>query len=61
MAQQMAAAATASGNASQSLANQMVNLTSAIGVHGISQHIEPFEGDNTKFKQWLKILTNMLY
>ena len=54
MAQQMAAAATASGNASQSLANQMVNLTSAIGAHGISQHIEPFEGDSTKFKQWLK-------
>ena len=54
IAKQMAAAATVSGNASQSLANQMVNLTSAIGAHGISQHIEPYEGDSSKFKQWLK-------
>ena len=45
---------TVSGNASQSLANQMVNLTSAIGAHGISQHIEPFEGYSSRFKQWLK-------
>ena len=60
IAQQMAAAATVSGNASQSFANQMVNLTFAIGAHGISLHIEPFEGDSSKFKQWLKISTNML-
>ncbi|MCG8078458.1 MAG: hypothetical protein JAY75_19735, partial [Candidatus Thiodiazotropha taylori] len=50
----MAAAATASSNASQSLATQMTNLTSAIGAHGITQYIEPFEGDSSKFKSWMK-------
>ncbi|MCG7874780.1 MAG: hypothetical protein N0C90_00440 [Candidatus Thiodiazotropha endolucinida] len=54
LAQQMTAAAAASGEASQSLANQMVNLTSAIGAHGISQHVETFEGDSSKFKDWMK-------
>ena len=44
----------ASGNAYETLANQMSHLTSAIGVHGISQFITPFESDPSKFKQWIK-------
>ena len=32
----------------------MAHITSAIGAHGISQFIPPFEGDPTKFKQWIK-------
>ena len=35
----------ASGDAYATLSNQMSHLTSAIGVHGISQFITPFEGD----------------
>ena len=44
----------ASGDAYATLSNQMANLTSAIGAHGISQFIPPFEGDPSKFKQWIK-------
>ena len=46
----------ASGNAYETLANQMSHLTSAIGVHGISQFIMPFESDPSMFKQWLKFI-----
>ena len=44
----------ASVDAYATLANQMSHLTSAIGAHGISQFITPFEGDPSKFKQWVK-------
>ena len=44
----------ASDDAYATLSNQMANLTSAIGAHGISQFIPPFEGDPSKFKQWIK-------
>ena len=44
----------ASNESYATLANQMAHLTSAIGAHGISQFIPPFEGDPSKFKQWIK-------
>ena len=44
----------ASGDAYETLANQISYLTSTIGAHGISQFITPFEGDSSEFKQGIK-------
>lgn len=52
--QHLSAQMAASGDAYAALTNQMSHLTSAIGAHGISQFITPFEGDSTKFKAWIK-------
>lgn len=52
--QHLSAQMAASGDAYAALTNQMSHLTSAIGAHGISQFITPFEGDPTKFKAWIK-------
>ncbi|MEW8543127.1 MAG: hypothetical protein AB2693_06290 [Candidatus Thiodiazotropha sp.] len=52
--QHLSAQMAASGEAYAALTNQMSNLTSAIGAHGISQFITPFEGEPAKFKPWVK-------
>lgn len=42
------------GVAFQRLADQMSTLTTAVGNQGITQMVTPFEGDSTKFHDWIK-------
>lgn len=44
------------GQAFQGLANQMAGLTNAMGAHGISQLVEPFSGEPSKFREWIKAI-----
>ena len=51
----------ASGDAYATLSNQMANLTSAIGAHGISQFIPPLKVTPQNLSSGSKALKNMPY